>query len=185
MSPREDVHHPVTMQCYSNTKMLSTSIITSSPSSSSSSSSTSDTFVSSHPSSTTFVSSGIYDSSESNSLSFSRESMTVHTSEGVTSPLHSMDPLRQETAEMEILGGIAQLAAMIDRKDDLDDKHNEERDRLASGIEDTKVLLGLHLCRIEDELTRQVLLETFLLHLGPTDAPWMLAPLLARLARGI
>ncbi|OQE36858.1 hypothetical protein PENCOP_c011G02808 [Penicillium coprophilum] len=185
MNIREDVHHPVTMQCYSNTMILSASNATSSPSSSSSFSSTSDTFVSSHPSSTTFVSSGTYDSSNSTSLSFSCESMVVQTSQGVTSPLQNMAPLRHETAEMVILGGIAQLAVMIDRKDGLDDKHNEERDRLASGIEDTKVLLGLHLCRIEDELTRQVLLETFLLHLGPTDAPWMLAPLLARLARGI
>jgi hypothetical protein len=86
---------------------------------------------------------------------------------------------------MEVLAGIAQLAVMLDRKDGLGEDHQEERDRLVSGIEDVKVLLGLHLCRIENDLTRQVLLDTFLLHLGPTDAPWMLAPLLARLASGI
>ncbi|KAJ5210124.1 hypothetical protein N7491_009934 [Penicillium cf. griseofulvum] len=90
-----------------------------------------------------------------------------------------------ETAEMEILAGISQLAVMLDRNDGLDKNRHEERDKLAAGIEDAKVLLGLHLCRIEDDLTRQVLLDTFLLYLGPTDAPWMLAPLLARLASGI
>ncbi|KXG52223.1 uncharacterized protein PGRI_085070 [Penicillium griseofulvum] len=90
-----------------------------------------------------------------------------------------------ETAEMEILAGITQLAVMLDRKDGLDEAHQEERDRLASGIEDAKVLLGLHLCRIENDVTRQVLLDTFLRHLGPTDAPWMLGPLLARIASGI
>ncbi|KAJ5817081.1 hypothetical protein N7447_009314 [Penicillium robsamsonii] len=163
--------------------MLSTSHTTCS--SSSSPSSSSSTFVSSHPSSTTLVSPSTYNSSDSISNPFSYESLTLHTSEGVTSPLRSMTPLRRETAERDMLDGIAQLAVMIDRKDGLDENHHEERDRLASGIEDAKVLLGLHLCRIEDDLTRQVLLETFLLHLGPTDAPWMLAPLLTRLARGI
>lgn len=76
------------------------------------------------------------------------------------------------------------LAVMLDRKEGLDESLNEERDRLTSRIEDAKVLLGLHLCRVEDDLTREVLLETFLLNLGPTNAPWMLAPLLARLATG-
>ncbi|KAJ5193226.1 hypothetical protein N7449_009368 [Penicillium cf. viridicatum] len=93
-----------------------------------------------------------------------------------------MGPLSQETAEEDILHGIMLLATA---KEDLDESLNEERDRLASRIEDAKVLLGLHLCRIEDDLTREVLLKTFLLHLGPTDAPWMLAPLLARLATGV
>ncbi|KAJ5520777.1 hypothetical protein N7463_001230 [Penicillium fimorum] len=177
MNPTEDMLN-LTMQCYSTAIILSTSHIACS-SSSSSSFSSSSTFVSSHPSSTTLVSSGTYDSSDSVSNTFSYEFLTVHTSEGFTSPL------RQGIAERDILGGISQLAVMIDHKDDLDENRYEERDRLASGIEDAKVLLGLHLCRIEDDLTRQVLLETFLLHLGSTDAPWMLAPLLARLARGI
>ncbi|KAJ5511042.1 hypothetical protein N7453_003145 [Penicillium expansum] len=134
---------------------------------------------------TSSVSSGSSDSSESGALSFSSESMAVNTSEGGTRPLQRTTPVREETAEEDILDGITVLAIMLDRKEGLDENLNEERDRIALRIEDAKVLLGLHLCRIEDELTRKVLLETFLLHLGPTDAPWMLTPLLARLATGV
>ncbi|KAJ5971263.1 uncharacterized protein N7479_001181 [Penicillium vulpinum] len=159
----------------------STSNTTSLSSFSSSSSSSSASFSSS---ATTLVSSGTYNSSDSVSLSLSYESMAVHTSEGGTIPIQGIAPLRRETAEKQILSGITQLAVMVDRRDALGSSLDGERNRLALGIEDAKVLLGLHLCRIEDNLTREVLLETFLIHLGPTDAPWMLAPLLERLASG-
>ncbi|KGO71444.1 hypothetical protein PITC_051290 [Penicillium italicum] len=138
-------------------------------------------------SSTSSVSSNIYNSSESVALSFTSESMVVNTSEGDAPPLPRIPsiPAHQEPTEAEILDGIAQIAAILNYKDGLNEGLNEERDRLESSIQDAKVLLGFQLCRIEDELTREVLLETFLLHLGPTDAPWMLAPLLARLATGV